>query len=61
MTTKPTCVNGAYTMHAFISGFITTLWTPVFVAIFLAILIYAFRPGNRQAFNDAAKMPLRED
>jgi cbb3-type cytochrome oxidase subunit 3 len=29
--------------------------------MFLAILICAFRPGNREAFNDAAKMPLRED
>jgi cytochrome c oxidase cbb3-type subunit IV len=48
-------------MHAFISDFVTTVWTPIFVAIFLTILIYAFRPGNRQAFNDAAKMPLRED
>jgi cytochrome c oxidase cbb3-type subunit IV len=48
-------------MHAFISDFVTALWTPIFVAIFLAILIYAFRPGNRQAFDDAANMPLRED
>ena len=48
-------------MHAFTSDFVTALWTPIFVAIFLAILIYAFRPSNRQAFNDAAKMPLRED
>jgi cytochrome c oxidase cbb3-type subunit IV len=47
-------------MHDVIS-FIATLWTPIFVVIFLAILIYAFRPGNREAFNDAAKMPLRED
>jgi cytochrome c oxidase cbb3-type subunit IV len=48
-------------MHAFISQFIMALWTPVFIAIFLAILIYAFRQGNRRAFSDAAKMPLRED
>ena len=48
-------------MHALVSDFITTLWTPIFVAIFLAILIHAFRPGNREAFNDAAKMPLLED
>jgi cytochrome c oxidase cbb3-type subunit IV len=48
-------------MHAFISDFITTLWTPIFVVIFVAIMICAFRPGNREAFNDAAKMPLRED
>jgi len=44
-----------------ISNFIPTFWTPIFVAIFLAILVYALRPSNRQAFADAAKMPLRED
>jgi cytochrome c oxidase cbb3-type subunit IV len=48
-------------MHAFISNFIATFWTPIFVAIFLAILLYAVRPSNREAFDDAAKMPLRED
>jgi cytochrome c oxidase cbb3-type subunit IV len=48
-------------MHAFISNFIATFWTPVFVAIFLAILRYAVWPSNREAFDDAAKMPLRED
>jgi len=48
-------------MHAFISNFIATFWTPIFVAIFLAILLYALWPSNREAFDDAAKMPLRED
>jgi len=48
-------------MLTFISNFITTLWTPVFVAIFLAILAYALWPGKRAAFDEAAKMPLRED
>ena len=40
---------------------ITALWTPIFVAIFLAILAYAWWPGNRKAFDEAAQMPLRED
>jgi cytochrome c oxidase cbb3-type subunit IV len=48
-------------MHSFIANFVATLWTPIFVAIFLAILVYALQPSNRKAFNDAAKMPLRED
>jgi cytochrome c oxidase cbb3-type subunit IV len=48
-------------MPSFISSFITTFWTPVFVAIFLAILAYALWPANRQMFDDAASMPLRED
>jgi cytochrome c oxidase cbb3-type subunit 4 len=48
-------------MQTFISNFVTTFWTPIFVVIFLAILVYAVRPSNREAFDDAAKMPLRED
>ena len=44
-----------------ISDFVMTLWTPIFVAIFVAIVVYALWPGNRAAFDDAAKMPLRED
>ncbi len=44
-----------------LSNFVTMLWTPIFVAIFLAILVYALRPSNGEAFNRAAKMPLRED
>ena len=43
------------------SSFITTFWTPVFVAIFLAILAYALWPANRKTFDEAASMPLRED
>jgi cytochrome c oxidase cbb3-type subunit 4 len=48
-------------MPTFFSNFITMFWTPIFVVIFLAILVYALRPSNRQAFDDAAQMPLRED
>ena len=48
-------------MQTFISNLITTFWTPIFAAIFLAILVYALRPSNREAFDDAARMPLRED
>jgi cytochrome c oxidase cbb3-type subunit IV len=48
-------------MHGFVSNFVATLWTPIFVAIFVAILVYALWPSNRKAFDDAAKMPLRED
>jgi cytochrome c oxidase cbb3-type subunit 4 len=48
-------------MQTFISNFVATFWTPIFVVIFLAILVYALRPSSREAFDDAAKMPLRED
>jgi cytochrome c oxidase cbb3-type subunit 4 len=48
-------------MQTFFSTFIATFWTPIFVAIFLMILAYALWPGNGETFEDAAKMPLRED
>ncbi len=48
-------------MQDFISNAVMTLWTPVFFAIFIAIVIYAAWPSNRKAFDDAARLPLRED
>jgi cytochrome c oxidase cbb3-type subunit IV len=48
-------------METFITNFITMFWTPIFVAIFLAILAYALWPANGKKFEDAARMPLRED
>jgi cytochrome c oxidase cbb3-type subunit IV len=48
-------------MHSLITDFITTFWTPLFFAIFLGILAYALWPANRETFEDAARMPLRED
>ncbi len=48
-------------MNDFIAHFVATAWTPIFVAIFVAIMAYALWPGNRRKFDDAAKMPLRED
>jgi len=39
----------------------TTFWTPIFFAIFVAILTYALWPRNKAAFDEAARMPLRED
>jgi cytochrome c oxidase cbb3-type subunit 4 len=43
------------------SQFVLSLWTPVFVGIFLAIVFYALRPRNKTQFDAAARMPLRED
>ena len=43
------------------SSFVLTFWTPIFVAIFIAIVIYALRPRNKALFDAAARMPLRED
>ena len=32
-----------------------------FVVIFLAVLIYALSPSRKRQFDEAARMPLRED
>ena len=32
-----------------------------FVAVFLIVVIYALWPSNRKKFEEAARMPLRED
>lgn len=31
------------------------------VIIFIGVLVYAFRPGAKKTFDDAARMPLKED
>jgi cytochrome c oxidase cbb3-type subunit IV len=46
---------------SFVSGLVTTWWTPLFVLLFLAVLFYALRPRNRTTFDEASKLPLRED
>ena len=43
------------------SQLVVSMWTPVFVGIFLAIVFYALRPRNKALFDAAARMPLRED
>src|SRR5262249_35356799 len=54
-------LTGDGTMQIFVTHLITTFWTPIFVMIFLGISVYALWPGNRETFDDAARMPLRED
>ena len=48
-------------VHVSLLDLVATWWTPVFVAMFIAVLVYALRPRNSAAFHAAAKMPLRED
>jgi cytochrome c oxidase cbb3-type subunit 4 len=43
------------------SHLVLTFWTPIFIGIFIAIVVYALRPRNKALFDAAAKMPLRED
>lgn len=49
------------TVQNITSEFVTSFWTPLFVAIFLAIVTYALWPRNKAAFDEAARMPLREE
>ena len=43
------------------SSLVTTLWTPIFFAIFIAIVTYALWPRNKATFVESASMPLREE
>jgi cytochrome c oxidase cbb3-type subunit 4 len=54
-------MNAILIVHNIASDLVTTIWTPVFVAIFVAVVTYALWPRNKAAFDEAAKMPLRED
>ena len=49
------------TAHNIASDLVTTIWTPIFVGIFIAIVAYALWPRNKTVFDEAAKMPLREE
>jgi cytochrome c oxidase cbb3-type subunit 4 len=33
----------------------------LFVALFVGVLIYVFWPGNKQKFDEAAKLPLEDE
>lgn len=49
------------TVQNLATDLVTTLWTSLFVGIFLAIVTYALWPRNKAAFDEAAKIPLREE
>lgn len=49
------------TVQNFASDFVVLVWTPLFVGIFIGIVVYALWPRNRATFDAAARMPLRED
>jgi cytochrome c oxidase cbb3-type subunit IV len=49
------------TVQNIASDLVTTFWTPVCVGIFIAIVSYALWPRNKAVFDEAAKMPLREE
>ena len=49
------------TVQNLASDLVMTFWTPIFVAVFLAIVTYALWPRNKAAFDEAARLPLREE
>ena len=49
------------TVQNFASDIVVTLWTPIFIGIFIAIVVYALWPRNKSTFDAAARLPLRED
>jgi cytochrome c oxidase cbb3-type subunit 4 len=53
-------MNAESMMHL-LSVLVATWWTPVFVAMFVAVVLYALWPRNRATFDAAARLPLRED
>jgi cytochrome c oxidase cbb3-type subunit 4 len=48
-------------MHSFVADLVSTWWTPVFVVLFVIVVIYALWPKNRTTFERAAKLPLQDD
>jgi cytochrome c oxidase cbb3-type subunit 4 len=47
--------------YAAVAHFAQTWGLAYFVAVFLAVLVYALWPSRRQKFDAAAQIPLRED
>lgn len=44
-----------------VAAFSGTFGLIFFMALFVGVLVYAFWPGNKRKFDDAARMPLKED
>jgi cytochrome c oxidase cbb3-type subunit 4 len=44
-----------------LAGFAQTWGLLYFVAVFLAVVAYALWPSNKKKFDDASRIPLRED
>jgi cytochrome c oxidase cbb3-type subunit IV len=44
-----------------LAEFAQTWGLAYFVGVFLVVLLYALRPSRRREFDEAARIPLRED
>jgi cytochrome c oxidase cbb3-type subunit IV len=47
--------------YRFLAEFAQTWGLVYFVVTFLVVIAYAFWPSRKRQFEDAARMPLRED
>lgn len=47
--------------YAFFAHFAQTWGLVYFVVIFVAVLVYALWPSRQAKFDEAARVPLRED
>jgi cytochrome c oxidase cbb3-type subunit 4 len=47
--------------YRMLAEFAQTWGLAYFVAVFLLVLAYALRPSRQRQFDEAARMPLRED
>lgn len=48
-------------MYAFLANIAQSVGVLYFMAIFLAVCIYALWPKNQPKFENAARLPLEED
>lgn len=53
-------MQAIFSVEGLVTAFISSWWTPLFMAIFFAILAYALWPKNKRAFDHAARMPLED-
>lgn len=42
-------------------SFVGTYGLIYFLILFVGVLVYVFWPGNKRRFEDAARLPLKED
>jgi len=49
------------TTYEWLAQFAQSAGTVYFLLMFVAVLAYAFWPKNAKQFDEAARMPLRED
>lgn len=44
-----------------VAYFVKTYWWLQFMALFVGVVLYALWPGNKEAFDRAARIPLEDE